>query len=42
MVGDNLKGQKPIEAIQLPDLSTMTDEEIDAYAKEIHGKFSGR
>ena len=40
MAQENLKKQKPLEAIKLPDLSKMTDEEIDAYAKEIWLSFS--
>ena len=42
MAQENLKKQKPLEAVKLPDLSKMTDEEIDAYAKEIYGKLSSR
>ena len=31
---------KKLEAVNLPDLSNMTDEQIDAYAKEIWAKLA--
>ena len=34
------KSQKPIQAVKLPDLSTMTDEEIDEFATSLWEQIS--
>jgi hypothetical protein len=39
---DKSTKQKPLQAVKLPDLSMMSDEEIDAYAAEIWQKFAGQ
>lgn len=38
---DNMRpGNKSLDAVQLQDISEMTDSEIDEYAKKIWGKFA--
>jgi hypothetical protein len=35
------QSERPLQVVKLPDLSKMTDAEIDEYAKTLWAKFAG-